>query len=207
MKPAPRPLPRRHGQSMRTNGVQPGASTEVARKSPVRVRMQRLGVNSGRLYPPDGDGKNWWRAIKHALGTTSSSFANASLAQLMAAARLPDGPVSETAMNAALALIQAVAPQNEMEAALAVQMACTHAVAVAALSRTGAAGPETVSVYSNVAVVLMRSYAAQLETLGRLRRGGPQRVQVDHLHINDEGRAVIGTVAFDRNGGTRESGP
>ena len=36
--------------------VQPGASTEVARKSPVRVRMQRLGVNSGRLYPPDGDG-------------------------------------------------------------------------------------------------------------------------------------------------------
>lgn len=172
----------------------------------MRVRMRQLGVNSGRFYPADGDGKNWWRAIKRALGTTSSSFANASIAQLMAAARLPDGPVSEMALNAALALIEAIAPRNEMEGALAVQMACTHAVAIAALSRTGAAGPKSVAVYSNVAVVLMRSYAAQLETLRRLRGTGAQHVQVEHLHINNEGRAVIGTVAFNPNGGARDSG-
>jgi hypothetical protein len=30
---------------------------------------------------------------------------------------------------------------------------------------------------------------------------------VEHLHINDEGRAVIGTVAFDRNDGARDRGP
>jgi hypothetical protein len=35
--------------------------------------------------------------------------------QLQAAARLPDGIVSESGMNAAFALIQAIAPANEIE--------------------------------------------------------------------------------------------
>jgi hypothetical protein len=121
--------------TMKKNGVQATASIEIPRKSPVGVKLRRLGVNYGKLYPPDGEARNWWRALKAALGTASSSFVNASLAQLQAAARLPDGPVSETAMNAAFALIQAVAPKNEIEGALAVQMACTHSAAMAALSK------------------------------------------------------------------------
>ena len=38
-------------------------------------------------------------------------------------------------MNAAFALNQAVAPKNEIEGALAIQMACTRSAAMAALSR------------------------------------------------------------------------
>lgn len=44
---------------------------------------------------------------------------------------------SETAVNAALAMIEAAAPKNEVEAALAVQMACTHTAAMAVLARVG----------------------------------------------------------------------
>jgi hypothetical protein len=44
-------------------------------------------------------------------------------------------------MNAAFALIHAAAPQNEIEGALAIQMACTHAAAMDALGRVGSAGP------------------------------------------------------------------
>jgi hypothetical protein len=51
---------------MKTNCVQAIASTEVARKPPVGVKMRRLSVNSCRLYPPDGEGKSWWRALKRA---------------------------------------------------------------------------------------------------------------------------------------------
>jgi hypothetical protein len=68
--------------------------------------MRRHGMNYGTLYAPDGEAKNWWRALKAALGTTSSSFVNESLEQLQAAARLPDGLLSDTGMNAALALIR-----------------------------------------------------------------------------------------------------
>jgi hypothetical protein len=55
----------------------------------------------------------------------SSDFVNASLLQLQAAAQLPSGSISETATNAAHALIEAAAPRDELEGALAVQMACT----------------------------------------------------------------------------------
>jgi hypothetical protein len=40
--------------------------------------------------------------------------------QLQGAARLPGGGISEIAVNAALAIIEAVAPRDEVEAALAV---------------------------------------------------------------------------------------
>ena len=43
-------------------------------------------------------------------------------------------------MNAAFALIQAVAPKNEIEGALAIQMACTRSAAMAALSRAASVG-------------------------------------------------------------------
>jgi hypothetical protein len=38
--------------------------------------------------------------------TASSAFVDASLQQLIAAARLPDGEISQIAMNAGLALIE-----------------------------------------------------------------------------------------------------
>jgi hypothetical protein len=38
-----------------------------------------------------------------------------------------------------LAFIEAAAPKNEVEAALAIQMACTHAVTMAVLTRLGGA--------------------------------------------------------------------
>ncbi|MGC2225000.1 MAG: hypothetical protein WA624_22865, partial [Methylocella sp.] len=57
----------------------------------------------------------WWERLKRALGTSSSAFVNSSLVQLQAAARLPFGGISETAVNAALAMIEAAAPKDEIE--------------------------------------------------------------------------------------------
>ena len=72
-----------------------------------------------------------------ALGTTSSDFVNATLVQN--ASRMPSGGISETSVNAVLAFVEAAEPKNEIEAALAIQMACTHAVTMAVLSRAGGA--------------------------------------------------------------------
>src|SRR5258708_8570440 len=77
--------------------------------------------------------------LKAALGTTSSDFVNATLVQIQNASRVPSGGISETSVNAVLAFIEAAEPRNEIEAALAIQMACTHAVAMAVLSRAGGA--------------------------------------------------------------------
>jgi hypothetical protein len=39
--------------------------------------------------------------------------------------------------NAALAMVEVAAPRDELEGALAVQMACTHAAAMSVLARLG----------------------------------------------------------------------
>jgi len=99
-------------------------------------------------------------------------------------------------MNAALAMIEAAAPKDEIEAALVVQMAATHAAIMAVLTRLDAAlAPERhVAAFGSTAARLMRAYATQVEVLRRLRTGGQQFVRVEHVHVNDGGQAVIGNV-------------
>jgi hypothetical protein len=160
------------------------------------VKLRRVNANLATAYPPDGESKVWWRRLKKALGTTSSAFVNASLLQLQAAAQLPSGGISETATNAALALIEAAAPRNEIEGALAVQMACTHAAAMSVLARfRGGGGTERwVVALATAAARLLRAYSVQVETLRRLRHGGDQYVRVEHVHVNDGGQAIVGNV-------------
>ena len=119
-----------------------------------------------------------------------------SLLQLQAAARLPFSGISETAVNAALAMIEAAAPKDEIEGALAVQMACTHTAAMAVLARLGDGhGSELrVAALGSAAARLLRAYATQVEVLRRLRHGGQQYVRVEHVYVNDGGQAVIGNV-------------
>ncbi len=68
------------------------------------------------------------------VGTASSAFVGASLQQLIAAARLPNSGISEIAVNASLAFIEGAKPQGEIEGALLLQMACTHAAAMTVLA-------------------------------------------------------------------------
>jgi hypothetical protein len=51
------------------------------------------------------------------------------------ACRSPLGGISELSMNASLAMIEAAKPKDEIEAALAAQMAATHTAAMAVLAK------------------------------------------------------------------------
>src|ERR1700727_734114 len=103
--------------------------SQRGRHPPVRVKGFRADGGVAKVHPPDGEHKNWWQRLNKSLGTTSSDFVNASLFQIQSAARSPWGGISELSLNAALAMIEAAAPKDEIEAALAVQMACTHTAA------------------------------------------------------------------------------
>ena len=166
------------------------------RLPPVRVKIYRADGKLARVHPPDGEAKLWWQRLNKALGTTSSDFVNASLFQIQSASRSPWGGISEQSMNAALAMIEAVAPKDEIEGALAVQMACTHTAAMAVLAKLDVAfaTERQVAAFGSAAARLMRAYATQVEVLRRLRNGGQQFVRVEHVHVNDGGQAVIGNV-------------
>jgi hypothetical protein len=113
-----------------------------------------------------------------------------------AAARSPLGGISEIAINAALAMVEAAAPKDEIQGALAVQMACTHTTAMAVLAKLDVAflTERRVASFGSAASRLLRAYAMQVEVLRRLRHGGHQYVRVEHVHINEGGQAVIGNV-------------
>ena len=154
------------------------SATPVAtqpRPAPVRVKVFRADGKLAPVHPPDGDGRNWWRRLNKALGTTSSDFVNASLFQIQSACRSPWGGISELSMNSALAMIAAAAPKDEIEGALAVQMACTHTAAMAVLAKLDAAfaTERHIAAFGTAAARLMRSYATQVEVLRRLRNGSP----------------------------------
>jgi hypothetical protein len=158
-------------------------------------RLGRPDAYVAQTHPPDGDSENWWQRLKNALGTTSSDFVSASLLQVQAAARSPFGTTSETAMNAALAMVAAAAPKNEIEGALAVQMACTHTAAMAVLGNIDRLGTERrIALFASAASRLLRAHAMQMEVFRRLRNGGQQFCRVEHVHVNDGGQAIIGNV-------------
>ena len=163
--------------------------------APVRVKLRRKNSEQAIPYPPDGQAREWWQRLKNAFGTTSSAFVEASLHQLIAAARLPNSGICEIAVNASLAFVEGAKPRDEIECALVIQMACTHSAAMAVLDRLGkAAGERTVAAMASAAARLLRSYATQVEALRRLRNGGSQTVRVEHVYVNEGGQAIIGNV-------------
>jgi hypothetical protein len=168
----------------------------LPRPKPVRVRLRRINANVEQAYPPTGDAKEWWARLKAAMGTASSDFVSQTLFQLQTAARLPSGGISEIAVNAALSMVESAKPNDEVEAALIIQMACTHTAAMAVLSRIGGAhgGDRHVSMMAAAVSKLLRAFAIQVETLRRLRAGGSQYMRIEHIHIEPEAQAVIGNL-------------
>ncbi|MET4841926.1 hypothetical protein [Bradyrhizobium japonicum] len=183
-------------------GNVPVPPAPIAKPSPLRtrVKLRRISSDYSKPYPPDGDGSRWWERLKAALGTSSSDFVNATLVQIQNASRLPSGGISEISVNAVLAFIEAAEPRNEVEAALAVQAGCTHAVAMAVLSRAGGAygGDRHVALMAAASARLLRAFATQVEVMRRLRNGNTQVIRVEKIEVSDTAQAVIGNISLQR---------
>ena len=119
----------------------------------------------------------------------------ATLVQIQNASRI--GGISETSVNAVLAFIEAAEPKNEIEAALAIQMACTHAVAMAVMSRAGGAygGDRNMARVVQAGARLLNAFANQVETMRRLRNGGTQVIRVERIEVSDTAQAIIGNIS------------
>ena len=81
-------------------------------------------------------------------------------------------------------MIETAKPDGEVEAALLIQIACTHAAAMAVLFRIGGAhgGDRHVAMMAAAASKLLRVYALQVEALRRLRAAGSQYMRIEHIH-------------------------
>jgi hypothetical protein len=116
----------------------------------------------------------WRKQLKATLGTVSDAFVDMALHHLERAARMPGDDPSNVSINGALAIIAGFAPKNEMEAAIALQAASTHMVAMVMLAPVGGGhgGPHRPPGLASAAGKLLRAYCTDVETYRRQRGGG-----------------------------------
>jgi hypothetical protein len=103
---------------------------------------------------------------------------------------------AQAAMQAALAAVSGIAPTNELESMLAVQMVSAHNGAVECLRR--AMLPDQTldgrDVNLKHAAKLMSLYTQQVAALDKHRGGGRQKITVEHVTVEAGGQAIVGNV-------------
>ena len=154
--------------------------------------MEKVAIKNGGLLIEGGRPSK--DAVDKALATSSLDFISYALTQLANILKPRSGDDLTVEMNAAVAMLQGIAPTNEMEAMLAAQMVATHHLSMEMARRTIRADmlPQY-QTHGNLSTKFARTFTAQIEALSKLRRGGEQVVR--HVHVNEGGQALIaGTV-------------
>jgi hypothetical protein len=172
------------------------ATSRRPRTLPATIRIKGIQGNVVSFGSPDPTDLAWRKRLKTAFGTVSNEFVDMALHHLERAARMPGDGASDMAINGAIAMIAAFAPKNEVEAALALQAACTHMAAMAVMSRIGGAGggPQRLPGLASATAKLLRAYCTQVDTYRRLRGGGEQNIRVEHVHVHEGGQAIVGAI-------------
>ena len=92
-------------------------------------------------------------------------------------------------------MVAALEPRDAVESMLAVQMTATHrAIMTAARQLNNAEMIDQSNSAANRMTKLMNVYTRQVETLNKHRGKGQQKMTIEHVHINEGGQAIIGTV-------------
>lgn len=151
----------------------------------------------GKISPAGGGVIGGVLRSMDVFGTRSHEVAKANLGTLEWLTRQSGGKLgdSPTSLNAALALVAAIKPENELEAALAVQIAGCQALTTDMMGRMKhAERTDQLERYGNMAIKLQRTFTAQIEALARLRGKGQQTVRVEHVTVHPGAQAIVGDV-------------
>lgn len=199
---AERALASRATERGRSRSARPEFSVEAGPDKALRIQ----GVHADALGTQE--------AFLDALGTRSHHFANQAALALATLGNMTGAKRTPTAeeYNAALALVASVEPNNELEAALAVQIATTHAASLDFLQRARLnAGEhfEVAGAYVGMATKLSRTMATHIEALAKLRNGGKSTHEVRYVYVN--GPAAFGpgakaAAAYGGGGGAENTG-
>ncbi|KZB99369.1 hypothetical protein AU375_04445 [Methylobacterium radiotolerans] len=167
-----------------------------ARSEPLAFADQPEGTDKLSISGKHSDRAGHVLHLLDTFGTASAEFAQNSVGQVAAVMR-SRGEVrpDDTSLNAGIGAVSGIAPENEIEAMLAVQMVGTHAVAMEMLTKAKLASTtDQLERYGALATKLLRTYTTQIDALSKLRRKGEQTVRVEHVHVYEGGQAIVGNV-------------
>jgi hypothetical protein len=180
----------------------PSKAVAVARqRQSERAPAFRLGLTATddpcamAIASPHSDEQGWQARLLETFGTTSSDFVATQLARIGELFRDKSGRMDIDAVEAVIAVLDGARPRNEIEAMLITQMATTHALILKLMRRLQTV--DTIQQNDSASVTLarlQRTFTIQVETLASLRRGGRQKVTVEHVHVYPGGQAIVGDV-------------
>lgn len=167
-----------------------------ARPAPLEFTVVNTPEGKVNLASPHSDDGGHILHSLDTFGTASIDFQTNAIAQLGGVLREEkQDNLQAMELNAGLAAISGIAPQNEVEAMLALQMVATHDVAMKALRKINYTSDiNRAEKLGTLATKMLRTYTTQLEALAKLRRGGAQTVRVEHVHVYQGGQAIVGNV-------------
>lgn len=100
-----------------------------------------------------------------------------------------------------LSIVNDISPRDAVERMLAVQMAATHVALVRTARRFAYADQlPQYEAHERAYNKLARTFSAQVETLRKHRNGGRQTVTVQHVNVEDGGKAIVGHVEAGGSG-------
>jgi hypothetical protein len=179
------------------------------RARPERVDIKVVEASKGAvtLSPDHPDIRTGTALLCDSIGSGSKAFTH-SLVEGLAQATAKGGLPQQTGINNALAMVQALQPQDEAEAMLAAQMAMVHQAVMHSARRLQHCDTlQQLEAHDRCLNRLTRTYAAQMDALKRYRSGGQQRMTVEHVHVHEGGQAIVGTVNHGPGGGGATSKP
>ncbi len=129
----------------------------------------------------------------HELGSNDNDFIDNTLKQLLFAS-CSDGKTST--IDGVFAAFAGIKPQDELEAMLASQMVAVHNISMEMTKRALLKDQTVEGTNSNINRInkLMVTFTKQIEALQKYRTKGNQKITVQHVQVNNGGKAVIGDV-------------
>jgi hypothetical protein len=170
----------------------------------VGIKVERRGdtVSIGPEHPDLATGS---ALLCTSLGTGSHELVGAFVEGLIQATA-HNGEAQAKPLNDALAMVQALQPQDEVEAMLTAHMAMVHQAVMHSTRRLQHCDTlQQLEAHDRCLNRLTRTYAAQMDALKRYRTGGQQRMTVEHVHVHEGGQAIVGSV--HHGGGAAASKP
>jgi hypothetical protein len=178
-------------------------AVRTRRKNTPRVKVTvDNGVGQISLDHPD-QAHGYW-LLMQLFATGENDFTGEFLEQLANAAANGQR-VDEGKLNFMIAVIKGVQPKDQLETMLAAQMAAVHMLTMNFARRL--ANVDNIAQQDSADHAfnkLARTFAAQMEALKRYRTGGEQKVTVEHVTVNEGGKAIVGNVTHGGPGASEK---
>ena len=169
-----------------------------------RIKTPRVKVAGTVLSLDHADPIFGQVQLMAAFATGEIDFFRQILSQL-GSVSVRDGKTHEGDLNFMVSVIKGIQPRDQLETMLAAQMAVVHSLTMdmaARLKNSFTLAQQDIT--ERALNKFARTFAVQVEALKRYRTGGEQKVTVEHVTVNEGGKAIVGNVAHGGQGASKK---